>query len=232
MSTQYTLIFQNNSTLGGDACVYQTDPEMANPQVMSLAWFSKYAYPTTQLQFQWSIDYDFVWGNTGTLAPGVVFSAAQVWPTDPNGENQVTFSYDPANQAYFFENQRTGGIPGNLYIDETGIIPVGSPASVGIGMSGFGTFAMQAQPNYNLTFSPHPEYWITFGTFTQGEVLDITNISNPAKIEFPNGVYSMTAILNQDNSWTIMPTSSANAALLDARKQDSKALFAGREALV
>ncbi len=110
---------------------------------------------------------------------------------------------------------------GSLYIMEDGRIPVGQ-ASVGIGMSGFGTFVAPAQPNMNLIFTPNPEYWITFGTYVQGEVVDITAVNNPAQIKFPLNVYSMTAILNPDNTWTITSTAQANANFIKAREKQPK----------
>jgi hypothetical protein len=203
---QYTLIFVNNSSQQGDACVYQQDPNIG-PDVMSLSWFSKTAAPTTKIQFQWSIQYNFVWSQTGVLTPGVIFAASQTWDADLSTTNKVTLNSNGG--AYSFQNQTAGPAPGNLYISETGT--VAANAAVGVGMSGFGTFVVQTQPNWNLVFTPHPEYWITFGTYTQGEVMDITSVNNPAQIKFPANIYSMTAILNADNTWTIQSTSAVNA---------------------
>ncbi len=198
--SNYSLTFINNSNLEGDACVYQQDPDLGVENVQTLAWFTKSAAPTTQLIFDWSIDYSFVWSQTGNLVPGVVFTASQTWAADLSSTNQVTFTDE--NGAFTFENQTQGAEEGSLYISEDGTIPVGE-ASVGIGMSGFGTFAVDAEPNYNLVFTPHPEYWITFGTYTQGEVMNISESTNSAQISFPDNVYAMTATLNADNTWTI-----------------------------
>ena len=214
---QYSLIFVNNSSQTGSACVYQQDPDITIPDVMSLAWFAKRAAPTTRVAFSWSIEYDFVWSQTGTLVPGVVFVASQTWPADLSNSNQVTFTN--LGGAYTFYNQMKGPRAGSLYITEDGTIPAGQ-ASVGIGMSGFGTFAVQAQPNMNLVFTPHPEYWISFGNYVQGQVVDISSMNNPAQIQFPPNVYSMTAILNPDNTWTITSTAQANAAFLEGRAQE------------
>lgn len=197
--SNYSLTFINNSDQEGDACVYQQDPDLGVANVQSLAWFTKAANPTTTVEFDWSIDYSFVWSETGNLVPGVVFIASQAWAADLSTTNQVTFTN---NGAFTFENQTVGAGEGNLYITEDGTIPV-DVASVGIGMSGFGTFAVDAEPNYNLVFTPHPEYWITFGTYTQGEVMNISESTNAAQISFPANVYAMTATLNADNTWTI-----------------------------
>jgi hypothetical protein len=217
--TQYTLRVINNSTNFADMCVYQEDPDIGVPNVLSLAWFAKPAQPTTTVVFRWTIDYSFVWSETGTLIPGVYFDASQVWPADPSvlgtsspskGGNQIGFSHPSAGAYTFTSTPSTGAQKGSLYIKEDSNIPL-KRASVGIGMSGAGTFAVQSQPNLNLTFTPHPIYYLAAGTFTQGEVLDIGSVTNPTDIRFPANVYSMTATLGEDNAWSVTPTRGLNA---------------------
>ena len=200
--SKYTVIFKNNSDHTGNVSVYQKDPDIGIPNVMSLAWFSKKANPATRIEFDWSINYNFVWSETGKLLPGVEFIASQTVDADLNSTNKITLSHDDG--AYEFKNQQKEG-EGNLYIEEDGTIPT-SKVSVGIGMSGFGTFVVQGEPNTNLIFTPHPKYWITFGSYKQGEVLDITSITNEAEISFPPNIYSMTATLNANNTWSIEAT--------------------------
>jgi len=216
MGTQYTLRFVNNSQNMATACVYQTDPEIGVPNVMSLAWFAKGAAPTTHIAFSWQIDYSFVWSEIGTLAPGVMFDASQVWDADLTSMNQVSFTCQGG--IYTFANQQIGPSPGSLTILEDSTLPA-NQAAVGIGVSRKPAYVVQAQPNWNLTFIPHPEYWITFGNFLEGEVLDVQSISNKAEVRFPPNVYSMTAILNPDNTWSVKPTREMNARFLAARNQ-------------
>jgi rhizosphere induced protein len=40
-------------------------------------------------------------------------------------------------------------------------------------MSGNGTLAAPAQPAWTYIFTPRPQYWITFGEYAQGPVLDV-----------------------------------------------------------
>ncbi|HEU4562256.1 MAG TPA: hypothetical protein VFS20_30785 [Longimicrobium sp.] len=202
--TQYSVVFVNNGSDIANACIYQQDPDLANPNVMSLAWLTKAAAPTTRVVMTWQLQYDFVWSETGILAPGVVFNASQALNASPTGLNQATFSKQGG--AYLLTSEQQGGKAGSLYIQSDSTIP-SKQASVGVGMSGFGTFAVQAEPNKTVTFTPHPEYWITFGTYTQGEVMNIQDLTTQAgQIQFPPNIYSMTATLNDDNSWTIVPT--------------------------
>jgi hypothetical protein len=181
--------------------MYQTDPKFdQEDNVMSLAWFAKTAHPDTKVNFEWDVDYSFVWSETGELKPGVVFEASQVLSADLNNSNAAVFDYD--SNAFLFEAPISNGKAGSLQISETGNIPFDT-AAVGIGMSGAGTFVKPAQPNKKLKFTPHPVYWITSGTFEQGEVLDIEELTNSQKLVFAPNQYSITVILQEDNTWKI-----------------------------
>jgi hypothetical protein len=197
----YTLNFTNNSAQSGNICVFQQDPSLDDPNVFSLAWFTQYNNPNTNATFSWSIDYSFVWEQTGVVAPGVIFNATQNISADLATTNEITLDYDGA---FEFTNQGPG-IAGSLKIIETPNVPVGKVA-VGIGMSGVGTFVTQGGPNLTAIFTPSPQYWVAFGNYEAGQVLDITVINNPQQVSFQDGVYSMTAVLNYDNTWTIAPT--------------------------
>jgi len=198
--TKYSVTVVNNSVNTGAICIYQTSPDITEPKVMSLAWFSKVAHPKTQVSFDWSIDYSFVWDETGLLIPGVTFDASQSLPTDLSSKNMVTLDYSEG--AFVFENQTKGAKNGTMYITCDGNLPL-NVASVGIGMSGAGTFVVQAQPNINLNFTPHPTYWVTFGNYTPGQVLDIGEITNKQKLEFGANIYNLDVVLNRDNTWTV-----------------------------
>jgi rhizosphere induced protein len=199
----YQLNFKNNSSQTGNACVFQTDPDLGVYNVMSLAWFAKSAFPTTSIQFTWSIDYCFTWSRQGTLTPGVVYQAAQTWTADLSTKNAIDFRKDISLDAYTFENQTAGPQEGNMYIYEKKTVGI-NECSVGIGMSGSGTFVVASQPNMQLQFTPHPKYWITFGSFTQGEVLDIEAITSTAQeLAFPVNDYSLNVTLNADNTWSV-----------------------------
>jgi hypothetical protein len=204
MSMRYKLRVLNNSTNPGNICLYQSAPDTSISNGLSLAWLSEYAYPTTTVTFDWTVDYQFMWAETGVVKPGVVFDASQLWETDLRTNNMVTLHYD---QAYTFQDQRVGQQAGSLVITQDHTIPLGM-AAVGIGMSGAGVFACQAQPNMTVVFTPHPEYWITFGNFQQGEVLESTQITNQAKLDFPPNIYTLTATLNADNTWNVQPSAS------------------------
>lgn len=210
---QYSVIFRNNSSKAGSAYLYQTDPEAS---ASSLVWLSRYAFPTTSVSFQWKQDYGFCWSQTGVLQTGVVVAASQYWDSDLTTNNEVTFNYAPQYRAFTFEDQHQGPQAGSLVIQNTNTIPA-DVASVGIGMAGSPILMSQAAANITYMFTPKPEYWIAFGYNTQGEVIDISTVNSPAQIQFPANIYSMTAILNPDLTWTIEPTSITNARLVEAK---------------
>ena len=169
----------------------------------SLAWFARYAYPGTTLGFDWDDSaYEFVWSANGQITPGILISASQTVPADFSNGNQIAFSYDVAHRTFNLHDRTAGAPTGNLIINADSTIPLNAVA-VGIGMSGAPCFVVQGQPNITIMFQPRAEYWIAFGTYTQGEVLDIETITTPLKVEFPINVASLTATFNADMTWTV-----------------------------
>jgi hypothetical protein len=219
MANQYSLIFGNDSIYPWDACLYQNDLDLGVPGAQPLAWLSRRVAPSARLVFTWEISYSFVQAATGTLVPGVIFAATQRLDTDLSTNNQVPFTFKAGYSA--FGPPTAGPRPDSLYIRQERSIPLNTLA-VGIGVSGASTYAIQAMPNVNLKFTPHPNYWLTFGTFIPGEVLEVGVLNNPLHVQFPPNVYSMTAILQRDHSWVLKPTSEVNAEFVAAREGDAK----------
>jgi len=202
---KYELRVVNNSTNAMSVCVFQTmPPEMMTPNIMSMAWFAKKLYPTTTCRFDWEPTYQFVWDETGELAPGIAFDSAQCWEAGLSENNAITLHFD--GEAYTFQDPTTNPQAlGSLVIQQDGTIPL-KQAAVGIGMGGAPTFVVQAQPNMSLIFTPHPVYWVTFGEYERGQVLDAEQITNKVQIQFPPNIYSMTATLDAANLWTVRPS--------------------------
>ena len=218
LATKYTLNAFNESSQK-DFCVFQSLPDMGAQHPMGLAWLVKSLHRDTFSSFSWSINYSFVWAETGELKPGIQFDAGQVLPADPSdngpryGQNQAHF--DKVNNAYLLTPAPVSEArEGSLYVQTKSNVTPGT-VSVGIGMSDSGTCAIQAEQNMVLNFTPNPKYWIVAGTYTQGQVINVSAITGAAEVKFDSG-YSMTAILGQDNRWTIKPTSQVN---FDALRQ-------------
>ncbi len=200
-STNYRLVCKNNSTVPWVFYVYQTLPSQPS-DVFSLSWFaSPYKLsPGSSITFDWSIDYSFVWGNTGTVTPGVNYQAGGIKPCSLTGPNMTTFSTD--DNAPQLSDPVIGGQAGSLTINEASNVP-NSTFSTGIGMSGQGSFVQQALTNATQVYTPEPKYWIAAATEMQMGVVLAQNISETAEVQFPNAIYTMYATLNEDQTWTV-----------------------------
>jgi len=200
-STLYTLKCTNNSTTDWVFYVYQTMPNQPS-DIFSLAWFaSPYKISVgSSISFIWGIDYSFVWGNTGTVAPGVSFSASGIQPCSLTGANMTTFSLN--NNAPQLSTPVPGGQAGSLTINEASNVP-NNVFSTGIGMSGYGTFVQQAYTNTTQVYTPQPKYWIAAANQMQMGVVLAQTVSQTANFAFANNIYTANAVLNPDNTWTI-----------------------------
>ncbi|GGJ39406.1 hypothetical protein [Deinococcus roseus] len=198
----YQLQINNNTQQPGSFVIFQTTRA---PGPYSVAWQSKYTYPSTTLTFKWTANYDFIWSSTAQLTPGVVFQAAQAISATPQ-TNRITLSYDLGHHAFYFQNQTEGTQAGTFQIQVDSSVPVNAVA-VGIGMDSKPTFAIGGQPNMNFQFEipPANTYWVAFTSGTeQGEVLDRETL-NPVEVVFPINVDSMTVTLNPDLTWKVVP---------------------------
>lgn len=204
----HSVVFVNQSNNEGDVCLFQTlkQPVAGTSPV---AWLARHVMPTTTQTFQWIGNPYFVWSNSASsLDPGVIVIGSQAWAAGLSENNRVTLTY--VNTAYTFQNLSTGSPAGALTVQQDGSIPFGQ-AVTGIGMDGYATIVATTQPNTNLSIVPDTKYWISFGSFIRGAVIDPAAIVS-AEIVFPVNVLSMTAIYTTENKWTIGPTSSLRLA--------------------
>ncbi|MGO4624549.1 protein rhiA [Ensifer sp. 2YAB10] len=200
--TSYTLTCVNNSQLSGSFAVFQRPPETMGPtDVLSLAWLARPTAPDSRVTFAWSPDYCFIWSETGLLQPGISFSASQVKPADPGGENLIQLTQDAVG-ATTFSNPGASGTPGSLTIEQlSNVVP--NRTSVGIGMAGSGTFVVQGAPNMTAAFTPHPNYWVVFGNYEIGAVLDFEEVTGAVEVVYGGSLTSRTATLGLDNLITV-----------------------------
>ncbi|MBY5344364.1 hypothetical protein [Rhizobium leguminosarum] len=196
--TRYSLTCINNSQLHGSFAVFQKAPPTTIPgNVFSLAWFARPTAPGSRLTFTWGVEYSFVWSETGLLQPGINFSASQTVPADPDRQNLVQLTKDQYGATTFGSPSGTGAL-GSLTIQQlSNVAP--NKTSVGIGMSGSGTFAVQAAPNMTAVFTPHPNYWVVFGNYETGDVMDIQDVTEAVEVTYGGSLTSRTAELNLEN---------------------------------
>jgi len=203
MSSAYSITFFNNTSQPGTVCLYQQNQFQPGPNIMSLAWFTWFVDPNDSVKFEFTIDYSFFWAESGTLVPGVTVIPGQTVAADLYNSNSITLS-ESSSGSLQFGTPQMGPQSGSLYIQCNSAVPP-NLATVGIGMSGSGTFAVQAQPNYTNIFTPHPTYWLTFGNYNTGEVLDTYNMNTNTEVSFPANVYAMEATLNANYTFTVQP---------------------------
>ena len=199
--TAYDVQVINNSESGWKFYVYQSPPkEISN---LTLAWFaSKFVIgPGDQTSFQWKVNYQLMWSANGVIRPGVTFSAEGRKDCDPRTRNTSKFTFvndEPELADPFFSGEK-----GQLYIRDGSNVP-SKQFAVGVGMSGNPTFAVDAGPNVSHVFTPTPTYYIAaVEEVREGEVMDIETITQYAPIKFPPNVYTATATLKEDNTWSI-----------------------------
>ena len=222
MAMQYSLTVNNQASHSAYFMVYQNDPTLWDPNALSIAWFAKFSNPspTSKVKFSWGVDWGFSWGDTGKLQAGVQYDASETYEPQGPSDNLITLDY---NGAYFFGTPSAGADPNRFYMQESKNIPVGSSASVGMTMSGNTVYAVQARPNQNLTFSPHPTYYLAYGSYEEGKVIDVSTINNPLQLVYATGVYSLTTTLNADNTWKTPTTlAKTNARYLQLLAQEQE----------
>jgi hypothetical protein len=222
MGYTYSVSIVNHSSHPAYFMLYQNDPTSWDPNALALAWFAKFSNPgpNALVKFSWAVEWGFSWAETGTLKPGIQYEASDSRTSSP-GNNQITLTY---NGAYDFVSQQAGADPNRLYIKEDASIPINSAASVGVTMSGSTVYATQARPTTNLTLSPHPTYYLAYGNYAPGDVIDVSTINNPLPLVYQTGVYSLHTTLNVNDTWTPPQNLVAlNKHLLAAKSENPKA---------
>ena len=198
--TSYAITLVNLSAEAWRLFVYQR----ATSALYSLAWLATpYLIRSgDHVTFDWRLRYDFVWSDVGALAPGVSFRASGAQPCSPSGDNYTQFDRLPGPG---LSVPVKGEPAGSLVINDNKDVPA-SAFSVGIGMSGAGTFVQQAGPSLKHQFTPTPAYYVAAGEDTKvGDILDIESITPTAEVRFPPDVYGLVATLGTNNQWTVAP---------------------------
>jgi len=197
---RYSLTLKNESVQPWVFYVFQRLPDLS-PPVFSLAWLVS---PSPvglgdQVTFTWEVTYDFLWGETGVLKPGVIFRAAgEIGGISPDTENSTTFTAVPEPH---FTAPVTFPLPGSLQIKMDDTVPMNQFA-VSFGMAGAGVYAVQAASNVSCVVTATPDYWIAAGQSMQaGMVLDLQLIVMTVGVKYPVDTFSRTMILNQANEW-------------------------------
>jgi len=205
----YLVTIVNNSTTPTDLTMYQSAADLGVPGAQSLAWVSTPADPGTTVTNGWSPGYGYTAAATGVLKPGVVYPPLyadnEVLP-DVAGENALQADFQ--NGVYSFADSSISCALGTVCLDEDSTIPADDSASISVNNWENPDFAVQAMPNTVLHMTPPTTYFVTAGSYSQGQVLDTSSLANSAELDFSAGDVSVTATYNPDGTWTIRPSPS------------------------
>lgn len=206
MTQPYHLTIVNNGNQDWMFYVYQKEPNRKQSNVFSLAWLvSPYRlHRGAKVKFDWTLDYSFIWDHVGKqLEPGITVTSSGEKRCRLSESNGMTFKATPA--PVLSVSTRQADDIGTLFISDDSDVPPNT-FTVGIGMSGRGTFVQQAGPRLLHKFTPTPAYWVAAGVDVKvGDVLDVQTITTTAEVKFPQNVFSMIVTLNSDNTWSVEP---------------------------
>jgi hypothetical protein len=215
MSTTYKLTAINASNEPWDFCLFQKSPTGLPAGAVSLAWFHQYVPAHGKTIFSWEIDYTLLWDRTGVLVPGVTFDTSQSFPADPTTVGSIaaatqagqgvglTYHNDKDYHEFIPTDPNSSAAKGSLYVACDGSVP-NNVAAVGIGMSGAGTFAVNALTNVTTVFTPQPEYWLVADDhFQDGEVLE-NEVTGAQPLHY-DSIFAMTATYQSNHTWSVIP---------------------------
>ena len=205
-TSHYTLWFVNQSLRSGQACLYHDLANVACNQqgLRQHAWRVAGANPGVVVCFEWALDYDFVWLDDSEAASRCQFVSANQALGSTVSLTQTPFGYE-------FREQPEPTSKGQLVIQGDRSLIASTAPSAGLGMQGGALFTVSAGPNITTVFTPAAKaqlsYWISFGTYDlrPNAALYPAQLNPPARVRFPDQVYTMTAALDAHNEWTLSP---------------------------
>jgi hypothetical protein len=150
----------------------------------------------------WNSDYSLSWSNSTDLKPGSVYHPDQTLPVSPGVAREDGAELTDTHGVLGMQRASPPKqADGTLSLEELSTVPRGD-ASVALGMSGRPASVLKAEPNQTLYFTPHPNYWIKAGTFTEGEVINPRTVSEPLRLHFGTKG-AITVTLHEGGHWTV-----------------------------
>lgn len=194
----YTLNVANNSSKNGTFVIFQ---ESTETELRSLAWRTLNLQPQQVETISWAMDYDFVCGECASLEPGKVFKSDVSVPADLSNQNEITCA--PVNGECNFEGAGKGKEDEFTILEVDGI-PLDKLA-IGISIDGSPIFIAQAEPTAELNIPEvNKKYFVSFGEFEKGEVLDIASLMpNAALVDFTNNEQNMELTYEENGTWLV-----------------------------
>ncbi|MGH3240363.1 MAG: hypothetical protein ACRDNL_08275 [Spirillospora sp.] len=214
----YSLTVINNSELSqGNPhfAVVAELPEARSGNALSTAWLSQVIHPGNRYTFTWDIDWGFAWSASGT-AKDYQWKANGAIPADPASSSMCAATFDYTHGDFLLAPTTQTPAPNHdqLWIEDTGAIPKPSdqPSSVGVTLNGLPTCVVDAGPNLEHVFTLHPTYYIVAGGHRQSQMVDVATLTEIAVLAYDMGVAALTAVLDDQNQWTVAPTGTSYPA--------------------
>jgi hypothetical protein len=222
MATKYSVTLRNQSQKGGTFCLYATavDPVQVQDDLRSLAWVTASANPNVRVDFEWLVNYTLSWSQTGPLADGVIYKASQEIPADPNSPQTNRAYLDKNDSGYelLSGDSRTIVPPAGALAIATSNNVISNEAAIGIGINGNPILAIPSTPNYNFTFFTKLKYWVAFGSFEQGAVIDVNRMTSVYELKFSGAVHHLDITLDDSNEWNVTTLLQLNDQIRGTRK--------------
>lgn len=203
MAGLYSLRLTNDSPLGGNMCLYQRhEHQESEADLFSLAWMCQPCRSGSSITFSWTLDFGFAWAEMSSLGPGAFFEPGQTVGADPEAPGRRSVLLHQSGQGYELDCGSADPEAGFLNFQTDDSVPARRLA-VALTVAGRPAFVRPAGPNLGFTFQPDPQYWVAFGPFEAGQVLDFSEMVLTTEIVFPTGRRSAQAAFQRDCTWTV-----------------------------
>lgn len=170
---------------------------------MILAWMAAPCPPGNTMVFQWVLKYSILFSNTSNLSPGAQFTSIGGVDVDPVQGDVYTLSADGATYSFKGHSTAIKGTPGTVGA-QTDCSVKNNQVSLALGIIGIPVFACDTQTNSVVAFTPKPKYYLAFGQYQQGTVLNEASMSHSIELNFEAmKTYSFTADIDASHNWNL-----------------------------
>ncbi len=206
---QYAVKCINHSVTNWYFYLYQRINNQSAGAMYSLVWMtSPYKIGTDAfIKFVWSMQYGFFWFDTGPLQVGIVPLTGGSVPASLPSNNSTIFNIQGDTPA--FSPPVAGEDSGKFYIMGGNTIP-NLVFSTGTGIACNAVFIQQTLANTPQLFNTAMgnggvSYGVAATTIRiqPAQVLTQGSIANSLLFTFPVNTYSLTAVLAENNTWSV-----------------------------
>lgn len=181
-------------------CLYQDIPGRFNSEIYQLAWVVQPCAYGEQIKFTWTTSYQYQWGVLEEFENGARFDPSSNFPCELDELEENSIQLVSVGNTYQFQRNHHSNIGGNLPIRKGKDID--KSIAVGIAMDGKSVFATQGNSSVSSLIVPQPDYYVTFGNFKEGQVIDRQAAIDPLKIEF-TGSNHLEITLDEGFQWHV-----------------------------